>query len=258
MLFCAKALVVTLLAVAAPYLKANAQSWAWVTAAGGPPSTFSYANGSSIATDADGNVYVVGNFEGPSIIFGTTTFANQGGWDLFWAKYGPSGNLIWVKTAGGTGIDNANAVFTDNTGHVYFTGSFNSGHVAMDALTMYNNDSTGSSSSQDFVVKCNISDGSCIWVKTSQSSLSSSPHGSCSKGFGAVDASGNVYLSGQVDLGVASFDGASVTALGTASIFLVKYDASGAVQWVKSGGNTSGTVLRSCQEITCSYIGFIL
>ncbi len=247
LLFCAKALLVTLLAIAAPFVKTNAQTWEWATAAGAPLGTYSIdVLPTSTATDAEGNVYVVGKFENAPIVFGSTTLISHGGWDIFWAKYDAHGNLLWAKSAGGNGTDVSKSVFTDNLGHVYITGVFNSAHITLDGLTIYKNDSLGSLLSQDFVVKCNTSDGSCIWVKSSMSDLSTSYHGSCSSATGGVDAAGNVYLSGQVDSGIALLGGVPVSAIGATCIFLAKYDSTGAIQWVRSGGSVSGTKLFGC------------
>ena len=41
-------------------------------------------------------------------------------------------------------------------------------------------------------------------------------------------------------------DGASVSAVSATCIFLVKYDSTGAMQWVRSGGSVTGTSLNSC------------
>ncbi len=40
----------------------------------------------AIATDGDGNVYITGNFDSPTIAFGSTTLTNAGGQDIFVAK----------------------------------------------------------------------------------------------------------------------------------------------------------------------------
>ena len=58
----------------------------------------------AIASDANGNVYLVGQFDTDTLAFGEDTITNPYGyWDIFIAKYDPQGNTTWVKTTGGIG-----------------------------------------------------------------------------------------------------------------------------------------------------------
>src|SRR5882757_284035 len=79
--------------------------WQWAKAdvAGG-----NYGNeGFSIATDGNGNVFVTGWMQSPSISFGTFTLTNSsiGHSDIFIAKYDVNGNVLWAKSAGGSEND---------------------------------------------------------------------------------------------------------------------------------------------------------
>jgi hypothetical protein len=73
----------------------------WATSAGGT----NIDEGTSLATDVNGNVYVTGYFYSPTITFGTTTLTNVGIGDIFIAKYDGAGAVLWAKSAGGTGYD---------------------------------------------------------------------------------------------------------------------------------------------------------
>lgn len=60
--------------------------------------------GNSVTTDANGNVFVAGQFMSTSITFGTITLKNPkgnttNGYDMFIAKYTSNGNVPWAKTA---------------------------------------------------------------------------------------------------------------------------------------------------------------
>src|SRR5258707_1392540 len=103
---------------------AQAPSWLWAQSAGGTGQD----NVQSISTDAGSNVYVLGYFNSPSITFGTTSLTNAGGGanDLFIVKYDNSGNVIWAKSAGGTGQEFAYGITTDDSDNVYVTGYFQS------------------------------------------------------------------------------------------------------------------------------------
>src|SRR6266436_4285675 len=76
-------------------------NWLWAKRAGGT----AYDRGRCVSTDAGGNVIVIGDFQSPSIIFGTTTLTSAGNYDMFLVKYDASGNVLWAKRAGGTSLE---------------------------------------------------------------------------------------------------------------------------------------------------------
>src|SRR5581483_7938076 len=91
----------------------------WAVKAGGAGS----CRGLAIKTDATGNSYVTGYFNG-SATFGATTLTSAGLQDVFIAKYDNTGKLLWVVDAGGTLSDIGNAITIDNSGNVLVTGEF--------------------------------------------------------------------------------------------------------------------------------------
>ena len=80
--------------------RAFSQSFEWVKQIG----TSGLNRGYSLKTDKLGNIYVTGSFQG-TVQFGGVNVTSKGGSDIFIAKYSNSGNLIWIKTPGGTGYD---------------------------------------------------------------------------------------------------------------------------------------------------------
>ncbi|HVK14647.1 MAG TPA: PKD domain-containing protein [Gemmataceae bacterium] len=81
-----------------------------------------------VVTDGANNTYVAGSFSGtvdfdPSS--GSAPLASKGGKDVFVAKYGPTGGLVWVKGFGGTGDDTAADIALDGASNVYIGGTFN-------------------------------------------------------------------------------------------------------------------------------------
>jgi len=82
----------------------------------------------SLASDALGNISILGNFEGSvdfdpgAGIFDLTTLS--GGHDIFVSRLDSSGNFLWAKKFGSYGEDNANSITTDNTGNSYFAGCY--------------------------------------------------------------------------------------------------------------------------------------
>ncbi|MEO8150374.1 MAG: T9SS type A sorting domain-containing protein [Bacteroidia bacterium] len=107
---------------------------AWAKSAGG---TF-YDDGFGISTDSSGNLIVTGNFQNPSITFGTTTLTNSGGADIFIVKYDASGNVLWAKSAGGTSYDGAFGSSSDANGNILVTGYFQSPSITFGTTTLTN------------------------------------------------------------------------------------------------------------------------
>src|SRR6187549_2715250 len=65
-------------------------------------------SGNDIAADATGNVYVIGNFYGPTDVDPSeldSILLSAGESDIFLAKYDPDGNYLWAFSIGGTGIE---------------------------------------------------------------------------------------------------------------------------------------------------------
>jgi len=69
-----------------------------------------------INVDSHDNIYVVGY---------TNSFG-AGGYDGFVAKISPSGGLLWFKTIGGSGYDDAYGIAVDSRGYIYVTGETDS------------------------------------------------------------------------------------------------------------------------------------
>ncbi|MCH8903737.1 MAG: M4 family metallopeptidase [Bacteroidetes bacterium] len=83
-------------------------------------------DGTGIAVDANGNVYVCGMYTG-TITIGTTVLTSFPDIyaDIFVAKFDANGNSLWAKSCGGTfDGDAAYDIDIDNTGNVYITGQF--------------------------------------------------------------------------------------------------------------------------------------
>ncbi len=93
-----------------------------------------------LAVDATGNVYAAGR---------TRNFG-AGGEDAILLKYSSSGALLWQKTWGGTGYEDAKTVSVDGAGNVYIAGA---------------TDGFGAGSGDAYLVKFGSS-GSMIWQKT--------------------------------------------------------------------------------------------
>jgi len=173
----------------------------------------------SIAVDALGNVYTTGYFRG-TVDFdpgpGTFNLSSAGSADIFISKLDASGDFLWAKQLGGTLNNYAYSIAADASGNVYTTGHFQ-GTVDFDpGLGTFNLTSAGND--DIFIFKLDAT-GNFVWAKQlggTESALG------CSI---AVDASGNVYTTGQF-LGTVDFDPETglfnLTSAGQADIYVHK------------------------------------
>ena len=199
----------------------NAQSMQWVRQAG------SGGSGTSVGTDANGNVYVTGVINNPAMFEDDTFSAHYA--DVFIAKYDPNGNKLWAKTGGGNMIDQGNAIATDASGNSFVTGIFrtNTPNPTVDfsgtMLTSYGD--------YDFFIAMYNTNGDLQWIKQGGGSLGDN-------GFGiAVDNNGGVYACGAFQ-GTATFGTQTVTSVGQTDAFIAKYDYNGNLIWITTDGGT--------------------
>jgi alpha-tubulin suppressor-like RCC1 family protein len=184
-------------------------------------------SGRSIAVDSSGNVYTTGYFQG-TVDFdpgaATTNLTSAGSDDIFISQLDLSGNLIWAKRIGGSGVDNGNSIAVDSTGNVYTTGLF-SGTADFDPGAVTFNLTTAGQTDA-FVSKLDPS-GNLLWAK--RIGGSSVDHGDAL----AVNSTGNIYTAGRF-YATADFDPSegttNLTPAGGVDVFLLKLTPSGDAQ----------------------------
>jgi hypothetical protein len=192
----------------------------WVRQAGGPEADFPYG----IAADSAGNSYTTG-YISATASFGTTNLVSAGDTDIFVAKYDTSGNLLWIRQAGGAGSDRGNGVAVDGAGNVFATGFF-SDQAIFGTATL-----TNSGSGDIFVLKLD-SAGNFAWARRAGGTLHDFGYGI------GVDAVGNSYVTGNFQ-GEAFFGAMSFFSAGFFDLFAAKFDANGNLVWAKKAGGSS-------------------
>jgi hypothetical protein len=195
--------------------------------------------GSALATDVNGNVYMVGKFKGATTFADTVTASlgtPVGDYDAFVVKYNASGIFQWLKIVGNSNIDNASEIVIDGVGNIYIAGGFK-GTVDFDPSANVNSLTSGSFG-DGFILKLDPS-GNYSWAKN----FKGSPGIATINGL-AVDNAGNVYTTGGVFQTVDFNPGTSnnsITATTAAynDVFISKLDSSGNFVWIKqlSGNN---------------------
>jgi len=208
-------------------------------------STNSGSNGvyaGSVATDASGNVYITGNFDGtinfnPTGSGGSQTSSNP---NSFLVEYSSSGTYDFTKTfdtSGGNSFSQSVAI--DSSGNIYITGYF-ADTVIFDGSGGHDSQSAGGNSGADdtFITKY-ASSGTYAWTKTFDIT------NGWTNGWGiATDSQGNIYATGEFG-GTVIFDGSgghdSQTAAGSSyDTYLTKINSNGSYAWTKSF-NTSAS-----------------
>jgi len=187
---------------------------------GGP----GFDDGASITTDADGNIYVTGDFSGTAT-FGDSTLISKGSSDVYVVKYNFEGDVLWARSGGGSSVDQSSGITTDANGNVYVTGGFTN-------TSTFGSTSLVSLGSFDaFVVKYSAT-GSLVWA-TSGGGTDNDQSTDISS-----DAAGNVYITGYYQ-GTGYFGSATLFGHPNNSSFIVKYNAAGNVLWARTSSGTN-------------------
>ncbi|NML66319.1 T9SS type A sorting domain-containing protein [Hymenobacter sp. RP-2-7] len=187
-----------------------------------------------VAVDAAGNATISGEFA-TAATFGPITLVNpdsqHGTADIFVARIDPNGNWLWAARAGGTGQDASNALALDAAGNVYVTGGFMSATAAF-GTTELANVTLGRTSSADLFVAKLSPQGAWLWARGGGGGASDTGRAL------ALDASANVYLTGQTQAAGATFG--PLTVAGAArtneNVLAAKLDSAGTWQWAVLGG----------------------
>ncbi len=193
-----------------------------------------------VTTDAAGNVYATGQFNG-TVDFdpgsGDATFTTNGEDDIFITKFDPAGHLLWAKQIGGPIYDYATAIATDDSGNVYVTGQFQD-MVDFDPGAGSHDLVTSGGDFDGYVLKLNTN-GEFQWAKNF------GDYGYNTIGRGIVaDTAGNIYTTGSfngpVDFDPSSSNTFELMSTGEMDIFVLKLDRTGGFKWAKRMGSLGG------------------
>jgi hypothetical protein len=179
----------------------TAGNFVWTKRVGGS----TYAEGYGIATDADGNSYVTGYFEG-SADFGATTLTGSGNQIAYITILDTQGNFVWANQMAGY----PEGIAIDAQGNCYVAGDF-SGTAMFGSTSL-----TATSQANTFVVKSNP-DGEVVWAKRAGKTLEFWEF----NGRISTDGIGNCYVIGHFE-GTADFGSNNLTSSGGVDAFIFK------------------------------------
>ncbi|WP_165903728.1 SBBP repeat-containing protein [Hymenobacter gummosus] len=213
--------------------------WQWAAALSVRPD--------AIATDALGNSYVIGGFQG-TVQLGSTQLVSHtlypGDTDAFIAKFAPNGTLRWATYFGGAWASvRPRAIALDGAGNCYFTGTVR-GTVG------YGNGQTLAGVQQWpglLVGRCSPN-GQISWLRRDGSTDYASLGGSSI----VADKQGNCYVVGAVTTPLAA--GVPTSNPLRYQFFLASYSGQGGLRWANIG--QSPTMFNGGQGITLDKQGY--
>jgi hypothetical protein len=179
--------------------------------------------GSGLALDGNGNLYVTGLFSDvvdfdPSSA--TANLTSVGISDVFLAKYDVAGNYIWANSMGNSNFDFSGSLALDANSNIYITGAFQQTADFDPSGATVNLNAAGS---WDVYLAKYDAAGNYVWANRI---------GSTGTDFGnsiALDANGNPHITGFFEA-TADFDPSATTAnlssAGMFDVYLAKYSNS--------------------------------
>ncbi|RYY17047.1 MAG: hypothetical protein EOO36_10285, partial [Cytophagaceae bacterium] len=199
-------------------------NWLWAKGFGGSSSD----QGSGIATDASGNIFMTGLITG-AVSFGGTNLTGAGGYDIVVAKLNASGAWQWAKQAGGSGYDQGNGIALDASGNVFAIGTYSgTGSFGGTSLTSAGND--------DLAVLKLSNSGTWLWAKSA---------GGANRDQGnsiAVDATGNALIAGTFNNSINFGSTSLLSADYSDNLAVASLSSSGAWNWAKNSAGTGSGI----------------
>ena len=179
------------------YIAEGNIQWAKMVSASGVSEIF------DIATDADGNCYITGVFQGVANPAPLNPVTGYGYTDIFLPKLNSKGEYVWFSKAGGTNSDYGKGICLDEFGNVYIAGSVFSKTAKFGEFSVAQ--VYPANTVDAFVAKLDP-DGNWLWVKATSSKKQEVGHD-------LVYENGVLTLLGQF-MGEAKFDNIKLTASG--------------------------------------------
>ena len=189
------------------------------------------ATGQSIAVDAAGNVYLGGHFSSGNLT--NPALTKIGNPDAFALKLDSAGNttlaksVTYLKPDGDISVE---ATAVDAIGNTYLAGYFNSAIARLGSIAL-----TRIGTNDILVAKLNPI-GTVLWAKNFGGSEANAQGRSI-----AVDAAGNVYLSGE--FGHANLTTPAMVKIGSFDVFALKFDSAGTLIWSNNFGGIGASAV---------------
>jgi hypothetical protein len=202
--------------------------------------------GRNLCTDGDGNIYVVGSFNGVGgatdfdLSAGTNTFTSAN-IDGYIVSYDKNGAFRWktIITSAGNDFGAPGGAIATNGTFVWFAGSANFSGSASIITGSGTSSITSTTATVDAVVgKLNCSNGSVQWV----TGLGGAGNSDFGQGI-TFDPNGDCYLIGSYG-GSFTLNGITTAApSGTTDVFVAKFSTTGTMIRFVGGGSSGGDMI---------------
>jgi hypothetical protein len=193
----------------------------WVRPAGGSADDYARA----VAIDAEGNCYLTGSFQSPTIKFDEEVIKRNSDSEIFVAKFDSQGKTLWVRQAGGAGGGggSGNGITVSADGYVYVCGYFR-GDIAFNDLNLRN------AGFNDIFVARYDAAGELDWVRQIGGS------GDDAASAITLDPQGNCYITGGFEDEVRFSRSITLSSAGLVDAFVAKLDNTGRTVWAQRSG----------------------
>ncbi len=209
---------------------AQTPSWRWSFGlASGDPEHFRALG----VDDAEGSIYVVGDAENTGISIGPINLLDQDQGMLI--KFDQWGNIVWYAPIGGSDQETAENIAVAPNGNVYVTGAFSGSCYFYNAgSSVVAHQLTSFSGSNDIYVAAFSPSGTFLWARQFGNGNDEGAPDI------AADATG-IALTGyhRNTLSISGNSSSGSLSTTTNSIFLIRFDLNGTLQWMVNGGTSS-------------------
>lgn len=200
---------------------------------------FAASEGARVAVDSAASIILAGGFVG-AVDFGGAPLTSAGASDVFVAKLGPSGSLIWSKRFGNAQDEHVDQVAVDTAGGILISGQFTK---TLD----FGGGTLNAPGSAVFLVKLDSS-GNYVWGTSIDQT-----NGTIFVSQIAVGSAGDVAITGQLD-GTVELDGGALVSAGDRDAFVAMFDATGKYVFGRRFGDgqrqsSSGAVFSAEKEL---------
>jgi hypothetical protein len=179
----------------------------------------------SITSNVYGDVLITGTFT-DTVTLGNIKLTSVGKSDIFLLKYNTNGDVLWVKTAGGTDDEVVNRVVVNSNNDVVIAGAFKSSVMRFGTTILR----SPINNSAFFIAKY-TEDGNLLWAKKLTSSYLPFDI--------ATDSLGSLFVAGTISTPNIIFGFDTLVNNNYTNIFLAKYDIAGELIWAKTVGADS-------------------